>query len=520
MLIGMRSAWQLLARKSTTALAVSSHLSPQDFLHARPFMQVRDALFLLAALLHLAIALLAARQLRSAPMRIPLALLGLDFFGWNFAAFANRVFHAPHANAVDAALTVLGPPIVLQVVLAFVARSRQYRAGLAIAYVLFGLLAASAVLGITSASGQHWIDSPGFAALFGILWLLTLAADIALLQAHWRAHPTPAERALTRVVALALAAGALGACFDVARDLGAEVPGLAPAGAALSALLIAYVALRRKLLGEHVEHVHGLYLGAIALITTALATLLLYVAPAKSPIVALGFALLAICTVLVIREVVAERTLQQARLQRLAVVGRLTAQMSHDLKNPLAALLGAVQILEAEASESSREFTELVRSQARRIQTIVEQYDRLSRVVPVMRIVAIRPLLERAISLQRIAAKDGITLRLDCSADIGEYEVDPDLISAALDNLVQNAFEACPSGGEIEVGATARCAPDGEPMWMLSVQDNGAGIDPRNLENAFADFHTTKATGSGLGLAFVRRVAIAHSGRDPHQRTW
>jgi signal transduction histidine kinase len=85
--------------------------------------------------------------------------------------------------------------------------------------------------------------------------------------------------------------------------------------------------------------------------------------------------------------------------------------------------------------------------------------------------------------------------------------VDRDLLAGALENLVQNAFEAMPDGGTV----TVRTSVDPDTV-VLSVEDNGQGMDARTRERAFDPFFTTKPTGSGLGLAFVRRVAEAHGG--------
>jgi signal transduction histidine kinase len=89
--------------------------------------------------------------------------------------------------------------------------------------------------------------------------------------------------------------------------------------------------------------------------------------------------------------------------------------------------------------------------------------------------------------------------------------MDRDLVAGALENLLQNAFEAAPGAATITVRTELTRMHKGHGI-MLSVEDNGSGMSARTRERALDDFYTTKATGSGLGLAFVRRVAEAHGG--------
>jgi signal transduction histidine kinase len=86
---------------------------------------------------------------------------------------------------------------------------------------------------------------------------------------------------------------------------------------------------------------------------------------------------------------------------------------------------------------------------------------------------------------------------------------DGDLLSRAIENVLDNALEAMPAGGVLTLRAAAHRSEGVE----LCIADSGCGIDARSCERVFEDFYTTKATGSGLGLAFVRRVVEAHGGR-------
>jgi two-component system sensor histidine kinase HydH len=99
------------------------------------------------------------------------------------------------------------------------------------------------------------------------------------------------------------------------------------------------------------------------------------------------------------------------------------------------------------------------------------------------------------------------SLRLDAADP--ECEADRDLLESAVENVVRNAVEATTSDESPDV--TIETLQDAAAL-VIRVSDRGAGMDARQRERAFEDFFTTKATGSGLGLAFTKRVMIAHGG--------
>ena len=90
-------------------------------------------------------------------------------------------------------------------------------------------------------------------------------------------------------------------------------------------------------------------------------------------------------------------------------------------------------------------------------------------------------------------------------------QADRDLLAGALENLLQNAVEAHPRDASVIV-RTAFSSARQMPGVLVSVEDKGAGMSARVRERALDDFFTTKETGTGLGLPFVRRVAEAHGG--------
>jgi signal transduction histidine kinase len=226
-----------------------------------------------------------------------------------------------------------------------------------------------------------------------------------------------------------------------------------------------------------------------------------------------GVQLLAACilTVLVAavaRELALSVAETRARTQRLAVLGRFSAQMAHDIKGPLTALIGAVQVLDGAADDrdTQKEFLGLVSEQAKRIGAIVDRYDRMARVEPRKTLVRVNDVVR---SVARAHGVPDDTEHLRFAAGDLECDADPALLESAIENVVRNAVEASSSADAVTL---ATQIDDPSRTVVIRVVDRGTGMDARVLERAVEDFFTTKTDGSGLGLAFVRRVLEAHGG--------
>ena len=198
-----------------------------------------------------------------------------------------------------------------------------------------------------------------------------------------------------------------------------------------------------------------------------------------------------------------------------AEFGELLILLAHDLKNPLAAAKGAAEYLTEELRRAgggpNQEFAQLVVSQLDRLNTVIDRYHRLSKLEPQFSALDGNQLVTKVLALQRFAGQSPITIDTKLAAPAPHFSGDPDLLASALENLVKNGMEAMPKGGTLTVSTSLTTDRD-EPRVVLAVQDTGAGFDARAREQAFELFFTTKATGSGLGLAFVRQVARAHGG--------
>jgi two-component system sensor histidine kinase HydH len=492
-------------------------------------MTSRDWMCLLAAAGNFALAVLSLARGRQSVVAKPLARLCFALFVWNFAALVEHVgtgrsdhthsflsvSNAPLWGVVDGIFTALSPPLMLHLIATFVGARRERAPFVIASYVVFGALALSSATGLFSTWGQDWTGSSTWAAAFLAGWVPTLAVALAWLVRHLVEARDHDEKARTRTFLAAFAFGGAFATTDELATLGMTVPRLASFGTLVGTSIVAAAVFRFRLLDRDLSVSNAIYAGALA--TTGLIAYVVVLRLLGGNVAAFGTATALVTLVLVAagRELATSRAEQRERVERLTVFGRMAAQMAHDIKNPLAALLGAARVLDdappGQSPEEAREFRRLLVDQADRIRVIVDKYERIGRVEPVPTRVQINDVVRRVVGAQRVAAAD-VSVALDLLDPLPECDVDTDLVASALENVVRNACEAMPGGGALRVTTRVDAPAAGQTTVVVRVEDTGEGMDARRAEQAFEDFFTTKATGSGLGLAFVRRVALAHGG--------
>jgi len=211
-----------------------------------------------------------------------------------------------------------------------------------------------------------------------------------------------------------------------------------------------------------------------------------------------------------------EERLQRIRTQRLAQLGTLLAGFAHEVRNPLSTIGLNLQLVledfhDAESTRDKRTQKRLstVEGEVRRLQTILEEFLSYARAPePKLQSVQLNSKLRALIDFQDLEMKEAdVSLRFYPGVDVGKVQCDWDHIQAAVGNLVRNAKDATPAGGEILV-STRR---DGDHV-IVRVTDTGSGIAAQQIERVLEPYFSTKKGGTGLGLPTARRVAEEHGG--------
>jgi two-component system sensor histidine kinase PilS (NtrC family) len=205
----------------------------------------------------------------------------------------------------------------------------------------------------------------------------------------------------------------------------------------------------------------------------------------------------------------------EARIrQRLAAVGEMAAGIAHEIRNPLASMSGSIQILRQELplSAEQEQLMDIVLRESERLNTTIRSFLAYARPqkFAIARFDLRRALNDTALLLRNSPdLGEGHVIDVDVPDTELWYEADEGQIKQILWNLATNGLRAMPGGGRLRLAG----APDhdGESV-LISVEDEGVGIPPEEIDGLFQPFHGSFAKGSGLGLAIVHRIVTDYHG--------
>ena len=208
------------------------------------------------------------------------------------------------------------------------------------------------------------------------------------------------------------------------------------------------------------------------------------------------------------------------RKEWLASLGEMSAGMAHEIRNPLGALAGAMQMLRKDlhADDTNQRLMDIAVREATRLDTIITEFLQYAR-PPALNLAEydLNKVLAETLDLVHHEARSRTDITLTAVPCPGSLpaQVDQDQMKQAFWNLAVNAFDAMPKGGQLTIATECRkvdVAGRKAEVVEISFQDTGEGIPKSNLDKIFLPFFTTKKRGSGLGLAAVHRIIDLHGG--------
>jgi PAS domain S-box-containing protein len=218
-----------------------------------------------------------------------------------------------------------------------------------------------------------------------------------------------------------------------------------------------------------------------------------------------------------VEDVTEQRETQAALIEseKLALIGQLAASLAHEVNNPLQGVVGCLGLAQevlADGGEVGR-YVEIAIEETERAVRVMRHMQDLSRHSDVeeREPADVGGLLETVLLLCEKRCRDaGITVELSLAGELPSPSVVPDQIQQVLLNLVLNAIDAMPDGGQLSLSAVRVESPAGVE---ISVSDTGSGIPTGFLPRLYEPFSTTKVAGLGLGLYVCRTIIEQHDGR-------
>jgi len=206
-------------------------------------------------------------------------------------------------------------------------------------------------------------------------------------------------------------------------------------------------------------------------------------------------------------------TRHMARAEQLAALGQLAAGLTHEIKNPLAGVSAALELLrdDGDPTDPNHEVYDQMLSELRRVSGTVDALLRLAKPQPPQRADVDLGRVTREVTSLFAARlrRQGVHLLLDIPEDLPTLALDSGLMVQLLMNLLANAMQATERGGTVRVLVAPFPQQDGV---VMAVSDTGRGIAPEHLERIFDPFFTTKEEGTGLGLPICKQIVEQHGG--------
>ena len=201
--------------------------------------------------------------------------------------------------------------------------------------------------------------------------------------------------------------------------------------------------------------------------------------------------------------------------ERLVVLGEVTSNIAHEIRNPLTSISGSVELISKQLN------SQLTEKQRKLMDAIVDESLRINRIfnglldyarIPKLQFeeVLVEPFLDQIFLLMKNQEvfNSKVELQTPYRNKRVKINADPEQLKQVLMNIITNAFDSMPSGGFLTVDTSFS-----RYEAIISVEDTGVGMDSKTLDSLFTPFKTSKANGTGLGMAQVHKIVSQHGGR-------
>lgn len=201
------------------------------------------------------------------------------------------------------------------------------------------------------------------------------------------------------------------------------------------------------------------------------------------------------------------------RSEKLAAIGKLSAMVAHEIRNPLSSIRGFARFLSHVLKDNpkDREYAEIMVQEVDRINRVVSDLLTFSRPVELRHVSAdIKALIDHtSLLIESDATSASVRIMINVEEDMEPVFLDPDQMTQALLNLALNSLQELSDGNTIEIGANR---DNGDQSTVIWIEDDGPGIPDELKGRVFDLFFTTRAQGTGLGLAIVQKIIEDHGG--------
>ncbi|MDO8682061.1 MAG: GAF domain-containing protein [Armatimonadota bacterium] len=220
--------------------------------------------------------------------------------------------------------------------------------------------------------------------------------------------------------------------------------------------------------------------------------------------------------VIIFEEVTREIEMEEQfrRMGELAAIGQLAASIAHELRNPLSSIKGAAQYLRKEYENESSivEFLGIIIEEVNGLNKLTTEFLDFARPIQLeLKPLDINSAIEKTLQLMNIdIAEHNAVLKMRLAENLPIVQADENQIVQVLRNVIINALQSMPDGGELVIETKPASGRGGVELWLY---DTGVGIAPDKLDRIFIPFFTTKTKGTGLGLSVVRKIVENHGGR-------